>query len=871
MPPNTARNYPQSRVLTSTGPKQVAGHPSQAKQRREYVEKPTTTHALVLRNAKHQLMGAGELGLSSRITGREKLDLLSGKQTGICVTCDLALMWGPSVVTEELIVKREEVDLTPFHLDKSLRIAESKYRECLDQITQLRDPQLFQHMIQDEITARSPISGPGFQNDPASVASLVGTRIHNTYMIASAWKIINDNLKGVAGEGITDTNVKTKLKADVALRKRYLVLYDMVGKLVDIFHKRVSALAPTSPHYSKYFRTRPPNYAGTSGATEFCFDLDERKVRAVTSSFLDCIIVELFLPGSKIPSSVLYNLLHDVIQESPGQAKRFTQYLWDAIGDLSFAVQLQTILESALLGPDEKAWKEEPRHMPEEYERWIDAYLVSIKATENHKKWKDTIFPLSNTAKKEVLDGMWKNISLNYKSYTGEDIDSVWQLKGAFTLSPQWSSHYVEKPPVNKPTPLALPKRDNASDSSFPILQSVSDTSESSIEDSDDSDSDDESDTDDYDEEQEDTLRELLREALDAGHAIDWYEATEDIQPSDLDPFGGLQKYGNPFMSLLRSLRGRFLSSSSKLKAETHRTEARRGTFPATRPQKHVVPKVESTPEEHEISTQEIDGEDDADEGDEASNRPGASKKKKKKSNKKKKKKKKKKGTGTVNDEEAVEEGKPLPSISSASTASRSTMPAGSTQATANQSPSNHNEHTSSRPAKPSKDTPGSSSLLSKLKGAIGIADPIQESQRSAKYSWFSQLGSKARGSMHKLLNSADSGNTHSTMQWTTFLKLMKNMGFTFDPCTAGSGVRFDPPDKGDRSITIYKPHPRSTLSGVEVTKIGKRLKRYYGWTEDDFKQSIISATSRADEPILIQYANHGPPLANSTNLGSGW
>ncbi|KAF6743545.1 hypothetical protein DFP72DRAFT_932870 [Ephemerocybe angulata] len=814
MPPNTARNYPQSRVLTSTGPKQVAGHPSQAKQRREYVEKPTTTHALVLRNAKRQLMGAGELGLSSRITGREKLDLLS----------------------EELIVKREEVDLTPFHLDKSLRIAESKYRECLDQITQLRDPQLFQHMIQDEITARSPISGPGFQNGPASVASLVGTRIHNTYMVASAWKIINDNLKGIAGEGIIDTNVKTKLKADAALRKRYLVLYDMVGKLVDIFHKRVSALAPTSSHYSKYFRTRPPNYAGTSGATEFCFDLDERKVRAVTSSFLDCIVVELFLPGSKIPSSVLYNLLHDVIQESPGQAKRFTQYLWDAIGDLSFAVQLHTTLEAALLGPDEKAWKDEPRHTPEEYERWVDAYLVSIKATENHKKWKDSIFPLSNTTKKEVLDGMWKNISLNYKSYTGEDIDSVWQLNGAFTMSPQWSSHYVEKPLITKPTPLALPKRVR-----FETF---------------DSDSDDESDANDYDEEQEDTLRELLREALDAGHAIDWYEATEDIQPSDLDldPFGGLQKYGNPFMSLLRSLRGRFLSSSSKLKAETHRTEARRGTFAATRPQKDIVPNLESTLEEPENDAQESDDEDDADEGDEAPILPGPSKKKMKK---------KEKGTGTVDEEEAVEEGKPpdlaLPSISCASTTSHSTMPAGSTQATANQSPSNHNEHTSPRPTKTLNDTPASSSLLSKLKGVIGIADPTQESQRSAKYSWFSQLGSKARGSMHLLLKSADSGNTHSPMKWTTFLQLMKGMGFTFDPCTAGSGVRFDPPDMGDRSITIYKPHPGSIISGVQVTKIGKRLKCYYGWSEDDFNQSIISATRGADSrpgsgPIRMQY-----------------
>ena len=33
----------------------------------------------------------------------------------------------------------------------------------------------------------------------------------------------------------------------------------------------------------------------------------------------------------------------------------------------------------------------------------------------------------------------------------------------------------------------------------------------------------------------------------------------------------------------------------------------------------------------------------------------------------------------------------------------------------------------------------------------------------------------------------------------------MREMGFEIDPSTAGSSVRFDPPNKMDRSITFHK------------------------------------------------------------------
>ena len=41
--------------------------------------RPTTSKALVLRNGKHGSMGTGEIVLASRMSGREKMDLLAGE------------------------------------------------------------------------------------------------------------------------------------------------------------------------------------------------------------------------------------------------------------------------------------------------------------------------------------------------------------------------------------------------------------------------------------------------------------------------------------------------------------------------------------------------------------------------------------------------------------------------------------------------------------------------------------------------------------------------------------------------------------------------------------------------------------------------
>lgn len=79
MPPKKAKTASKTTALTRTGPKEVISHPSKSTKRKEYVEKPTTTRALVLRNGKHGAMGTGEVFMLNKITGKEKLDLLAGK------------------------------------------------------------------------------------------------------------------------------------------------------------------------------------------------------------------------------------------------------------------------------------------------------------------------------------------------------------------------------------------------------------------------------------------------------------------------------------------------------------------------------------------------------------------------------------------------------------------------------------------------------------------------------------------------------------------------------------------------------------------------------------------------------------------------
>ncbi|KAL4073921.1 hypothetical protein J3A83DRAFT_4506711 [Scleroderma citrinum] len=876
--------------------------------------KPSTSRALVLRNGKYGAMGSGELMLANKISGREKLDLLA----------------------EDLVQQAARTAvMSPLKLEKCIRIAESEFNAYLDHIIALKDSELFYDTIKDEIVARTPPTNARDIEDALSNTSHVASvhRIHNTYMMASGWKIVLDILRGLEKSGLKDATAQAQLRKDEGLRSRYLVLCDIVNVLVDIGQMHFSVLATTTPHYSRYFRVMENS---KPGEPEMTFDWSGLK--DACKSFLDSIIIELCFPKAPYPKRILFQVLHDAVEESPREAKRFPQKMWDAVGDLSVALELQELLESPLLGPEGVKLKTFPHKMPERYELWLDAQIYSKQASESYENFQDIISPLEATKSQSVLDRMWKIIDMNYLWVLDVSIDALWQLEGAHHRTPQWSALYVPNFPIfgygsededttkslvkitgprknglKKPQKklLAITDGRGASDDSdsMPDLQSMSGTSDESETDYNDTDDDeygeedDEDDETEYDSEEEEVYRNLLREAMDTAMTI----------PEFFDPKANIPEFQamveerkeNPFLKLLSSLRGRMFSSSAKLSA-TARTEPRKGAVgaklqaaktagkvtpafevdfsnvpeddlpplqPLAVPRKkraitaHRIeppcdmlhdqsrtspgdmggPLVPLTSREQRATVEDVEDEDDA--------APSTSKKKKKK-----KKRTKTKQSG-FDELAAVQEGVPLPNTASTtvdppaqnpskplsrkiSDSNASTMSLGHMSTTSlpiepTTAKSGHSylqelglqkEKIKSRPDHASifSDKKG---LFSKLSGKDKNKEP--DTNLNKQPSLFSRLGKKTTGYMKQLLHIGD--EKQGGLKWEHFLKVMQDMGFSCDPSTAGSSVRFDPPNKKDKPISIHKPHPNPTLRPNKLREISKRLKDYYGWSEEDF------------------------------------
>lgn len=164
------------------------------------------------------------------------------------------------------------------------------------------------------------------------------------------------------------------------------------------------------------------------------------------------------------------------------------------------------------------------------------------------------------------------------------DIDTLWQLGDAHHRTPQWCSYYM--PDLDEdsdsdsdgPPDLSSASRKGDrkgrkllaitngtaedSDGSMPELQSVSNSSEEGSEDSESGSGDDGEDDDEsgYDTEQEDELRDLLREAMDTAVEADFFDSS-NVSP-EINPFAEERK-GNPFLKLLGSLRGVFITLES--------------------------------------------------------------------------------------------------------------------------------------------------------------------------------------------------------------------------------------------------------------------------------------------------------------------
>ncbi|THH29850.1 hypothetical protein EUX98_g4322 [Antrodiella citrinella] len=861
-PPSKPSGKPStSRELVTVGPREVfAKHHGR---RNEDGQRPSTARALVLRNGKHGARGTGEVILLNKMSGREKLELLA----------------------EDLMEKNKRALATPFRLDQCMKIAESQFMANLDETEELQDPAAFQDKIKAEVNARKPSVPTGKHADPfknvSYVASIAGSKIHNTYMFASAWRLIAETLDGLQKQGLEEQKIRAQLEADTVMRSKYLALYSVVNTLAGAYQERLAQFATTTPHYAQYFR--PSTNPETS---EPVVGFEFASMKLLHKSFLDSIIIELCLPNPSYPRHILYMLLQEAMEESPRDLKRFHQLLWDAVGDLSDTVKLLEMLEGVLLSPEGEKWKQEPQEKPEHYEEWLDAQWLSAKACAKIVNWRDIIFPLERTKTPNTLKNMWKAINVNYKEASGLTIDELWRLRDLQQRVPQWHAIRANQaddeddeddvPPGLAPkkkaskAPKAITNGDE-SDDSMPSLQTVSDSDDEEDDLANDSngDNNDESDSDseeDYDTDDEDQLRDMFREAMDTAIATELFDNADSAEFDSITE----DRKGNPFIKLLGALRGRMFSANPTVK--TSDAQARQ---PSDIPRRAAAPRTtpaaaDSVP--RKATVEEVEDEDDI---------AAAAKKKKKKKPRKKKKPAAASEIDLVEPESTPQSSvvppspapsaavpqspapttpkkkkpaAPKPTLSSASTTSlfgsATSLPlpheqtaqsarsylqsvgltnAGKSKVKTRRDPTD----LGAIPEKKKK------SMFARFVGRDDMAeneDEDEDEEDGDKHGFFKNLTKKTSNYMHQLIGGTDAKKGGiAPLKWENFLKLMREMGFEYDPSTAGSSVRFDPPHSRDPSITFHKPHPDPTLYPNHLRSYGKRLKDYYGWNEEDF------------------------------------
>ncbi|EMD37569.1 hypothetical protein CERSUDRAFT_114203 [Gelatoporia subvermispora B] len=894
--PSQSSSSRSGRDVVPLGSRQVFKHSKDGRKLGPIPE--STQRALVLRNAKYGA-GAGDLILTKKPSGREKLELLA----------------------EDLIEKSKKAIGAHLSLEKCMKIALSQLSANLDEIENLHDHDLFYYKIKTELEILLR-SSPGVNlRDSKWIASVIAARIHNAYMLTSAWRLVRDTLEELHNGGLPtgSVTVQNKLKNDPALRSRYLVLYDIVNVLVQAGQTKFALLVTTTEHYSRFFRKQEDSEAG------YAFAWSE--VRAVHKSFLDSIIVELCLPQSSIPPRVLMDILHLAVTEAPQETRRFPQAVWDAMGDLSFIVELQEMLEAPLLGPDGDKWRKEPRQMPEDFEHWVDAQIYSEKASKRVDNWTSDIFPIERTQHAQRLEKMWQTINLNYEADTGRNIDDLWQVADLRNLAPQWHSYSLtrygdgdldsdsEATPRRRPPkarkPLALTNGHDHDDgfSSLPDLQEVSNSSDECSDDEDKSDEGDEEfsehEASEYDTDEEDLMRDWAREAMDAVAAVG--DLDDDDAQAEFDALTEERK-GNPFLKLLGSLRGRMFQSSPTLRT-TDRTQPRhpmrpgKAAPPSSGPSTTSAPgsRTAGAPKSFKTTVEDVEDEEEA----------AAAKKKKKKPKKKKKKPAAvatetgpegqdvpqspaasatptapsatadaapQEGNNSAQpDAQGQDSGHARGSVTSkkkkksgtkaAPSASRVFVDSGSSSATAVPSFASSSTHIplqrvqTAQSAHSYLKTEGVGEKKAKVKSRPDFAN-LKESNLFSRFSRndkhkgeadeggktdkpnvFSRLSKKTAQYMHQLMQtSADEKQGKASMRWDNFVKVMEGMGFKYDPSTAGSSVRFDPPDSRDVPITFHKrkrSHPDPTIHPVMLKEFRKKLKRYYGWDEKEWDKAM--------------------------------
>ncbi|KAF8520493.1 hypothetical protein BU17DRAFT_89092 [Hysterangium stoloniferum] len=851
----------------------------------------STSRALVLRR---EAYGSGEIVNTRKISGQEKLKLLANEMMSTAVR-------------------------SPFRMDELIRMADSQLGVHLGEISNLKDPMFFCDDILATIDSRME-SAPGKNNDQRPhlsdarwIAQVIGSRVHNVYFLAGSWKIVRNLLMELQAMHLHDSDVRGQLQHNVKLRERYLVLFQVIIMLARMGQARVAHIAAATPHYAPYFAQNT-----RAGTMEFDHSGrgNVRKLREAHRSFIDSIVLELALPNSEYPPYILMSLLHDAVEECRKEEKRFSQALWDAVGDFSVTVQVMDILEGPLLGKDGEGWIKTSTSSSE-YTEFLSVQEMSSQASKDVEPWKNCLKHLFDMKDKGKLDILWSLINQSYKRASGQNIDELWSLQTDLHFSPQWSMSlrvdlYADDSDVDaravvlhkkgkknddrpeKRLPQIAENEDEYED--IPDLMTASNSSTGSGAESDSAykvylDGESESD---FGPDEDEALQGDLLDALDA--MVDM-----DLIDSDPDAIQREKKSSNPFTRMFANFKERYFSADPTLRA----TEKSRNPFksrpaptslpsypshpprtsdtdPDLPPLEPIAPLNPKTPAKSKpyrkaktVTTEIPESEEElppllplGGSAPQKSQKPTVEEVEDEDNvrQSKKKKKKKKKKARVIQDPQPdigsapMEQPTPPPSTHALPQKTPKSSPVVSHRVQKAMEMSDANFSRTSLPLATESVAQSARSYLlaenlmtekSKVKSRPGFAsifrsgkdkEPKEDGTKEKKGIFGRMknkldLGKKTTELMGRLIGPTN-GKMHGNkpMKWEEFLKVMQAMGFSYDPSTAGSSVRFDPLNSKDRSITFHKPHPDPTLHRNHLRNFGKKLKERYGWNEKMFK-----------------------------------
>jgi hypothetical protein len=130
-------------------------------------------------------------------------------------------------------------------------------------------------------------------------------------------------------------------------------------------------------------------------------------------SLIDAVIIELVLPESRYEPHILTAVLRDALDTTPREeAKKFSQNVFDALGNFVALIEMKDMLTGQLYGEEGYAWLKMPRkEAAGEIDEFFDVITQSLEASGLCSRWQNWAYPLRKTKSQAQLDDLWKQIN----------------------------------------------------------------------------------------------------------------------------------------------------------------------------------------------------------------------------------------------------------------------------------------------------------------------------------------------------------------------------------------------------------------------------------------------------------------------------